>query len=192
MSARQARFQIVDIVATMKPLTKIVAPDRQRRPASRRVVRDAFRFAMEERPGPGASGTARRHRRRGSCADDVPLVPPHPIEIPVAHPAALDRAADMILQAERPLVMFGAAASRPRATAGLDGVRPAHRHSVLQHADGQGHGRRRASEPVHGNGGALRARLRARGDRPGRPDHRDRPRHGREAAVHHGAERAAR
>jgi acetolactate synthase-1/2/3 large subunit len=34
--------------------------------------------------------------------------------LPVAHPAALDRALDLILQAERPLVMLGAAASRPR------------------------------------------------------------------------------
>jgi acetolactate synthase I/II/III large subunit len=41
-------------------------------------------------------------------------VPVHPIEIPVAHPAALDRAAAMILAAERPLIMLGAAASRPR------------------------------------------------------------------------------
>jgi acetolactate synthase I/II/III large subunit len=48
-------------------------------------------------------------------------VPPHPIEIPVAHRTSLDRAAEMILAAERPLVMLGAAASRPRATAGLAG-----------------------------------------------------------------------
>jgi acetolactate synthase I/II/III large subunit len=41
-------------------------------------------------------------------------VSPHPIELPVAPPAALDRAAAMILAAERPLVMLGAAASRPR------------------------------------------------------------------------------
>jgi thiamine pyrophosphate-dependent acetolactate synthase large subunit-like protein len=44
---------------------------------------------------------------------DVPLVKPHPIEIPVASPAALERAAELILKAERPLVMLGAAASRP-------------------------------------------------------------------------------
>ena len=43
-----------------------------------------------------------------------PLVKLHPIDIPVADPAALDRAADLILKAERPLVMLGAAASRPR------------------------------------------------------------------------------
>jgi thiamine pyrophosphate-dependent acetolactate synthase large subunit-like protein len=41
-------------------------------------------------------------------------VKPHPIDIPVADSAALDRAADLILKAERPLVMLGAAASRPR------------------------------------------------------------------------------
>jgi acetolactate synthase-1/2/3 large subunit len=38
----------------------------------------------------------------------------HPIEIPVASAAALDRAADLIRRAQRPLVMLGAAASRPR------------------------------------------------------------------------------
>ena len=42
------------------------------------------------------------------------MVPPLPVELPVAHPAALDRAAEMIRRAERPLVMLGAAASRPR------------------------------------------------------------------------------
>ena len=50
----------------------------------------------------------------GEEASDLLPVPPHPIEIPVANPAALDRAAAMILEAERPLVMLGAAASRPR------------------------------------------------------------------------------
>src|SRR5918997_2263362 len=51
MTARQARFQIVDVIASMKPLTKltrqIVSPG-----AIPTVVRDAFRVAMEERPGP--------------------------------------------------------------------------------------------------------------------------------------------
>ena len=49
--ARQARFQIVDIVATMKPLTK---SSRQIVSAASipTVVRDAFRVAAEERPGP--------------------------------------------------------------------------------------------------------------------------------------------
>ncbi|MFX4662498.1 hypothetical protein ABTA70_20470, partial [Acinetobacter baumannii] len=52
---------------------------------------------------------------------EADLVPSHPIDIPVAHPAAIDRAAAMILAAKRPLVMLGAAASRPRATGELGG-----------------------------------------------------------------------
>jgi acetolactate synthase-1/2/3 large subunit len=49
----------------------------------------------------------------------VRTVPPHPLELPIASAAMLDRAAAMILAAERPLIMLGAAASRPRATAEL-------------------------------------------------------------------------
>jgi acetolactate synthase-1/2/3 large subunit len=46
----------------------------------------------------------------------VRLVPPHPLELPVASAEALDRAAAMIVAARRPLVMLGAAASRPRSS----------------------------------------------------------------------------
>ena len=119
MGSRQARFQIVDTVAAMKPLTKLTRQIVSTATIPT-LVRDAFRVAQEERPGPvhlelpeDVAGEV--------VADPPPLVPPHPIEIPVAHRAALDRAAEMILAAERPLVMLGAAASRPRATAGLAG-----------------------------------------------------------------------
>ena len=50
----------------------------------------------------------------GEEIDQISTVPPHPIDLPVAHPAALDRAATMILESERPLIMAGAAASRPK------------------------------------------------------------------------------
>src|SRR5215468_3425940 len=51
MSSRQARFQIVDVIASMKPLTKM---SRQIVSAASipTLVRDSFRIAMEERPGP--------------------------------------------------------------------------------------------------------------------------------------------
>jgi acetolactate synthase I/II/III large subunit len=109
-TAGQARFQIVDIVATMKPLTK---SSRQIVSAATipTLVRDAFRTAQEERPGPAHLELPEDVAIEQA---DAPLVPPHPIEIPVAAPAALDRAAAMIIAAERPLVMLGAAASRPR------------------------------------------------------------------------------
>src|SRR5438034_3823237 len=44
----------------------------------------------------------------------MPVVPLHPTDLPVAPPFALDRAAEMILKAERPLVMLGAGSSRPK------------------------------------------------------------------------------
>src|ERR1700729_3494575 len=51
LSSRQARFQVVDVVAAMRPLTKlsrqIVSPK-----TIPTLVREAFRVAQEERPGP--------------------------------------------------------------------------------------------------------------------------------------------
>jgi acetolactate synthase-1/2/3 large subunit len=116
MTSRQARFQIVDMIATMRPLTKstrqIVSTC-----SIPTLVRDAFRVAMEERPGPVHLELP--EDIAGEEVPDLPMVPPHPIEQPVAPPSALDRAAEMILKAERPLVMLGAASSRPRLSAGL-------------------------------------------------------------------------
>ena len=109
-SARQARFQIVDIVATMRPLTKMA---RQIVSAASipTMVRDAFRVAVEERPGP-----VHLELPEDISAEDAsaPLVPPHLIDRPVAPVRALDRAAQLILQARCPIVMIGAAGNRPR------------------------------------------------------------------------------
>jgi acetolactate synthase-1/2/3 large subunit len=118
MSSRQARFQIVDVIASMKPLTKM---SRQIVSASSipTLVRDAFRVAMEERPGPVLLELP--EDIAGDEVEPVPMVPIHPIEIPVAHRAALDRAAEIILAAKRPLIMLAAAASRPRSTFGIAG-----------------------------------------------------------------------
>ena len=116
LSSRQAQFQIVDIVGVMRPLTKlsrqIVSPA-----TIPTTVREAFRVAQEERPGPVhlelpediAAATTESNR----------LIPPHPVELPLASEAALERAAQLILKAERPLVMLGAAASRPRSSSDL-------------------------------------------------------------------------
>jgi len=45
-----------------------------------------------------------------SNRQDVAMVAQHPNEIPVAHRASLDRAAEMVLKAKRSLIMLGAAA----------------------------------------------------------------------------------
>ena len=116
LSSRQGRFQIVDVVATMKPLTKlahqIVSP--RMIPT---LVREAFRVAQEERPGPVHLEIP--EDIAGESCEDVPLILPHSLELPLAADEALDRAARLIMAAERPLVMLGAAASRPRSTSDL-------------------------------------------------------------------------
>jgi acetolactate synthase-1/2/3 large subunit len=104
-SARQARFQIVDVVGSMKPLTKmsrqIVSPR-----SIPTAVRDAFRVATEERPGP-----VHLELPEDVASEEIAL---HPLESPVAHADAINRAAEMILAARRPLIMIGAAGNRPR------------------------------------------------------------------------------
>lgn len=116
LSSRQARFQIVDIVSAMKPLTKL-----SRQIVSARMiptlVREAFRIAEEERPGP-VHLELPEDIAAEEC-ESIPLIPPHPQELPVANATALDRAASLITKAERPLIMLGAAASRPRSTSEL-------------------------------------------------------------------------
>jgi acetolactate synthase I/II/III large subunit len=111
LTSKQARFQIVDVVSSMTPLTKMA---RQIVSVATipTIVREAFRVAQLERPGPVHLELP--EDLANEEVSDIPLIPPHPIDIPVAHPAALDRAAAMILEAKRPLIMLGASASRPR------------------------------------------------------------------------------
>jgi acetolactate synthase I/II/III large subunit len=116
LSRKQAGFQMVDTVSTMTPLTKmtrqIVSPA-----TIPSIVRDAFRVAQQERPGPVHLELP--EDIAGAEAPPMAPIPPHPIDMPVAQPAALDRAAELIRGAQRPLIMLGAAASRPRLAAAL-------------------------------------------------------------------------
>ena len=81
-TARQARFQIVDVIASMKPLTKM---SRQIVSAASipTIVRDSFRVAMEERPGPVHLELPEDIAAEDADAEILPI---HPIERPVAHP----------------------------------------------------------------------------------------------------------
>src|SRR5215470_6743526 len=107
---RQARFQIVDVVAAMRPLTK---QSHQITSAAGipTLVRDAFRVAAEERPGP-----VHLELPEDIAAEqtgEAPLVPVHAIDLPVPSDVAITRAAELILSARCPLLMFGAGANRP-------------------------------------------------------------------------------
>jgi len=116
LTHRQARFQVVDTVSTMTPLTKltrqIVSPA-----TIPSIVREAFRVAQQERPGPVHLELP--EDIAAAETEEMAPIPPHPIDIPVAHHAALDRAAELIRKAQRPLIMLGAAASRPHLAAAL-------------------------------------------------------------------------
>ena len=163
MTARQARFQIVDVIASMKPLTKMT---RQIVSAASipTVVRDAFRVAMEERPGPVhlelPEDIAAEERRGGAS------VPSHPVDIPVAHPQAIERAAEMIIKAQATADHAGCRREPPEGYRRSRRLRAANADPVLHDADGKGHGCRRL-EPLHGHRRSFGARLRARGDRQG-------------------------
>jgi acetolactate synthase I/II/III large subunit len=111
LTSKQARFQIVDVVSSMTPLTKM-ARQIVSTATIPTIVREAFRVARQERPGPVHLELP--EDIAGEETGQIPTVVPHSIDLPIAHPAALDRSATMILGSERPLIMVGAAASRPR------------------------------------------------------------------------------
>ncbi|TMV58699.1 acetolactate synthase large subunit, partial [Thioclava sp. BHET1] len=116
LSSRQARFQMVDIVSVMRPLTKLARQivSSETIPTT---VREAFRVATQERPGPVLLELP--EDIASAAAMTTRLVAPHTVDTPVAGDEAIDRAAALIRKAERPLIMLGAAASRPKASSEL-------------------------------------------------------------------------
>jgi hypothetical protein len=138
---RQARFQLVDIVATMAPLTKmarqIVSPA-----TIPSIVREAFRVAQQERPGP-----VHLELPEDIAHETVGERAAHPApsdRIPIAHPASLDRAADDP-PGRAPAGHAGRRRQPPAPVARLVRFRPPPANPVLQHPDGQG--RRRWAAP---------------------------------------------
>ncbi len=85
-TARQARFQLVDIVGAMRPITKMT---RQIISADAIPLDGARRLPRRDRGAarPGASGTAGGYRR--ARKPTAALIPPHPIDRPIASPAAV-------------------------------------------------------------------------------------------------------
>src|SRR5271163_1115725 len=104
LHSKQGHFQLVDVVASMTPLTKM-ARQIVSSATIPTVVREAFRVAQQERLGPVHLELP--EDIAGEVAPDLGPIALHPIDIPVAPVAALDRAAAMILEAKRPLIMFG-------------------------------------------------------------------------------------
>jgi acetolactate synthase-1/2/3 large subunit len=110
LHSRQARFQIVDVVSLMRPLTKSAKQvlDAGNIPTS---VRDAFRTALEERPGPVHLELP--EDIAAQTTGNVHVVPVTPAYRPVAPDEAIAAAAASIAAARHPLAMIGGGANRP-------------------------------------------------------------------------------
>jgi acetolactate synthase I/II/III large subunit len=110
LHSRQARFQIVDTVSLMRPLTKSAkqALDARNVPT---LVRDAFRTALAERPGPVHLELP--EDIAAQTVEHVELVPVTPARRPIALDEAIGAAAELVAKARHPLVLIGGGANRP-------------------------------------------------------------------------------
>ncbi|MFT6268706.1 MAG: acetolactate synthase-1/2/3 large subunit [Alphaproteobacteria bacterium] len=107
-TSKQGRFQVIDVVDMMRPITKyttqVVSGDRI--PS---IVREAFRLASEERPG------AVHIELPEDIADEqttVPILKPSVVRRPIAEYKAIQAAVDMIEAAKSPVLVIGAGANR--------------------------------------------------------------------------------
>lgn len=106
--SKQGRFQIVDIVGLMKPITKYSEQivDGNNVPS---MVRDAFRIAMEERPGAAYLELPEDIAEEDTDASLFDVVGHRR---PSADHKSIDAAVTMIQNAKLPLLLIGAGANR--------------------------------------------------------------------------------
>ena len=106
--SKQGKFQILDVVEMMRPLTKythsIVSGNNI--PS---MIREAFRISQEERPG--AAHLELPEDVAGEEADSQPL-PCSRARRPVAEGKAIKQAVEMIEKAKNPLLLIGAGSNR--------------------------------------------------------------------------------
>lgn len=110
-ASKQGRFQIVDVVAMMRPITKF-AKQIVNGNTIPSLVREAFRLAEEERPGPVHLELP--EDIAAEAVKDGPLFIARPPSRPVCSETAIDDAVDLIRSAKHPLLLVGAGANRKR------------------------------------------------------------------------------
>ncbi len=107
--SKQGRFQILDVVRMMEPLTKFTKQivNAGNIPP---LIRDIFRIAVDEKPGP-----VHIELPEDIAAEEVDRTPftCHSSFRPLADPESIARAASKIKEAKYPLLLLGAAAKRP-------------------------------------------------------------------------------
>ncbi len=104
----QARFQLVDIVSMMRPITKeaisIVDPG-----SIPTVLRNAFRLAQAERPG---AVHIELPEDVAALQTEAPVQKRGLVRRPAPDPKAILRAADLINQSKNPLIILSSGANR--------------------------------------------------------------------------------
>ena len=114
-ASKQGQFQIVDIVSLMHPITKFAKQVVHGNTISS-TVREAFRIAMEERPG-----AVHIELPEDIAAEDATehLYAVAPTRRPDADNVAINNAIAMIKKAKMPLLLIGAGANRKRSSKAL-------------------------------------------------------------------------
>ena len=111
-SSKQGRFQIIDVIEMMRPVTKytrqLVHPQN-----IAGNVREAFRLATEERPG-AVHLELPEDVARETSDQGLHLFPRGGARRPAAEEKAIKRAVDLLESAKRPLLVIGAGANRTR------------------------------------------------------------------------------
>jgi acetolactate synthase-1/2/3 large subunit len=116
--SKQGKFQILDIVEMMQPLTKFTKQITHGQ-NSGAIIREAFRRSQEERPGAV-------HIEIPEDVAQENVAHPHffnveNIKIPSANKDSIADACELILSAKKPLLLIGASANRKRASNALTG-----------------------------------------------------------------------
>jgi acetolactate synthase-1/2/3 large subunit len=136
-TSKQGRFQIVDVVNMMRPITKFTKQVVHGSTIAS-TVREAFRLAMEERPGAVhielpediAAEEANEHLYNEHLYDV------HTARRPDADAVAVKTAVSMIKEAKMPLLLIGAGANRKRASKALTKFVEKNRYPLLQYSNG--------------------------------------------------------
>jgi acetolactate synthase-1/2/3 large subunit len=116
-TSKQGRFQIIDVVEMMKPLSKYTHQIVSGENIPSRV-REAFRLAEEERPG--AVHLELPEDIADEQVQETQLFPKDRVRRPVAEVKAVFSAVERIEAAKRPLLLVGAAANRKRTSRMLE------------------------------------------------------------------------
>lgn len=113
----QEAFQAVDIVEIAKPVTKWAVQLKEPGQAPW-VFREAFRIARSGRPGPVLIDLP-LDVQRGMCGYDPAIDEPLPVEVPQPSASRVRAAVDLLLSAQRPLILAGGGVIIADATAEL-------------------------------------------------------------------------